>query len=515
MSEPLFLGLDVGTQSVRAALFASDGRALAIASSPLHTTFPRPTWAEQQPEQWWNGLCEAVPACLAKANASADQVAAIAVDATSCTVLAVDTDGVPLRPALMWMDTRAYREAQRVSASGAPVLRFAGRNVSPEFGIPKALWLREHEPETYERAAVICECLDWVNFRLTGRWVACRNNATCKWSYIPSEGGWPSDLLARLNASDLGERWPGGDAAPLHPGEQIGPLSADAAAALGLRSGTPVVQGAIDAHAAAVGMNTLQPGQLGIILGSSTCHMAMSDVGVFGTGSWGPYPDAIMPNLWTLEGGQTATGSIVRWVEQTAGNGRSLEELDVAAASVGPGAGGLLALDYWQGNRSPRQDPLARGVFIGLTLSHDAGHMLRAVYEATTFGTRHILEDMVAHGFSPREMVISGGGAQSKLWLQLHADICGLPVVLTAEPEATALGSAICAAVGAGAFPDLRAAANVMVHEQARIEPNQEHRARYDTLYERYLSTYDQLKPIMHALALENESSTTHLTKQF
>jgi ribulose kinase len=285
----------------------------------------------------------------------------------------------------------------------------------------------------------------------------------------------------------------------------IGPLTATAAAALGLRPGTPVVQGAIDAHAAAIGMNTLQPGQLGIILGTSSCHMAMSDTGVFGTGSWGPYHDALMPGLWTLEGGQTATGSIVRWVEQTAGGGRSLNELDVAAAAVGPGASGLLALDDWQGNRSPRQDPLARGVFVGLTLSHNVGHLLRAVYEATTFGTRHILEDMVAHGFHPREMVISGGGVQSRLWLQLHADICNLPVVLTAEPEATALGAVICAAVGAGAVADLRSAAAAMVRERARIEPDLATRAQYDSLYGHYLATYDALRPVMHALASGTE----------
>ncbi|CAA9582938.1 MAG: Xylulose kinase, partial [uncultured Thermomicrobiales bacterium] len=159
MSGPLFLGVDVGTQSVRAALFAGDGRARAIAGSPLTTTFPRPTWAEQDAGDWWRALGEVVPACLAQAGVGADHVAALAIATTSCTVLAVDAHGVPLRPALLWMDTRAQAQARRVTASGAPVLRFAGRTVSPEFGIPKALWLRENEPDRYVRAAVICECL--------------------------------------------------------------------------------------------------------------------------------------------------------------------------------------------------------------------------------------------------------------------------------------------------------------------------------------------------------------------
>lgn len=501
MTEPLFLGIDVGTQTLRAALFSANGHALAITGSPLHTTFPRPTWAEQQPSDWWNALCQVVPACLAQAGVQAAQITAIALDATASTVVAVDADGVPLRPALMWMDQRAQVQAQRIEASGAPVLRYAGRKISPEFGLPKALWLRDNEPDVYQRTAVICECLDWLNWRLTGRWVASRNTATCKWSYVPAEGGWPNQLLAQLDAADLSERWPGGDVPPIYPGTIIGPLTEAAAAALGLQAGTPVAQGGVDAYAAAIGMNTLLPGQLGIILGTSSCHMAISDQGVFGTGSWGPYPEPLMPDMWLLEGGQTSTGSVVRWVEQTVGGGRSLEDLDAEAAAVGPGASGLLALDYWQGNRTPRQDPLARGVFVGLTLSHGAGHLLRAVYEATAFGTRHILEDMVAQGFQPREMVISGGGTRSQLWLQLHADICGLPVVLTSEPEATALGAVICAAVGAGAFSDLRSAAKAMVQERARIEPNPTVRERYDTLYNHYLATYDALKPVMHALA--------------
>jgi ribulokinase len=501
MSEQLFLGVDIGTQSLRAALFTQTGQEVAIASSPLETMFPRPTWAEQDPHEWWEALRQAVQACLEQAGADASQIAAIAIDTTASTVVAADAHGEPLRPALMWMDTRAREQAQRITDSGAPVLRYAGRTVSPEFGLPKALWLRENEPDLYKRTAVICECLDWLNFRLTGRWVASRATATGKWSYVPAEGGWPDKLLQQLGAADLSQRWPGGGAAPLYPGEVIGPLTDKAAAVLGLRPGTPIAQGAMDGYSAVIGINALQPGQLGLILGTSSAHIAITDEGIFDTGNWGPYPEPLVPGEWVLEGGQTSTGSVVRWVERTAGGGRSIGELDDEAASVGPGAHGLLALDYWQGNRTPRRDPLARGVFVGLTLSTTVGHLLRAVYEATAYGTRHILEDMVAHGFHPREVIVTGGGTRSRLWLQLHADICGLPLVLTTQPEATALGAAICAAVGAGAFPDLKSASAAMVQESARIAPNATNRATYDELYRYYLATYDALRPIMHELA--------------
>lgn len=500
MSEELFLGVDVGTQSLRAGLFARDGRALAFASSPLTTHYPRPGWAEQQAEDWWRALCEAVPACLALAGVAADAVAALALANASCTVLAVDAAGQPLRPALLWMDQRAHVQATRVTSSGAAALRYSGRNVSPEWMIPKALWLRDNEPQVYERAAVICESLDWLNWRLTDRWVAARNNVTCKWNYADPAGGWPDEVLMLLGAPELSARWPGGGSTPLDPGQPIGPLTPPAAAALGLRPGTLVVQGAIDAYAAVIGMNALRPGQLALILGSSTCHMAISEQPVFDSGSWGPYPDALVRGLWILEGGQTATGSIVRWIEQLAGGGRSLAELDAAAEAVGPGAGGLVALDYWQGNRAPRQDPLARGAFWGLSLGHDVGHLLRAVYEATAYGTRHILDDMIAHGFSPHEMVACGGGSRSRLWLQLHADICGQPIALTAQPDATALGAAMCAAVGAGCFPDLPAAGTAMVQILGRIEPDLATRATYDELYGYYLATYDALRDLMHQM---------------
>jgi ribulokinase len=502
MSDALFLGIDIGTQSLRAGLFAADGRALAFADRPLTTSYPQPAWAEQQPGEWWSALCQAVPECLRKANARADTVAALALDNASCTVLAVDEQGQPLRPALLWMDQRAHAEAAQVTASATPHLRYAGRSVSPEWMIPKALWLRRHEPQTYAQAAVICESIDWLNWRLTGRWVAARNNATCKWNYARPAGGWPDPILAHVGAPDLRARWPGnGDTEPLYPGAVIDPLTNEAARALGLQPGTPVVQGAIDAYAAVIGMNALRPGQLALILGSSTCHMAITASGVFGTGSWGPYPDALVPGLWVLEGGQTSTGSVVHWVEQTMGGGRSLTELDALATEASAGAGGLLALDYWQGNRSPRQDPLARGVFVGLSLSHTAGHLLRAVYEATAYGTRHILADMADQGFQVAEMVACGGGTRSRLWLQLHADICGCPIALTEQAEATALGAAMCAAVGAGAFPGLAEAGTAMVKTIDRIEPDPAAYATYDAIYRHYLSTYDALRETMHALA--------------
>jgi ribulose kinase len=246
-------------------------------------------------------------------------------------------------------------------------------------------------------------------------------------------------------------------------------------------------------------------------MGSSTCHMAMSKRELFGSGMNGCYPDAVVEGLYTLEGGQTATGSILNWYRQHfAGNealraereGRSVYELlDEQAAAVPPGCEGLVCLDYWQGNRSPLKDPRARGVLWGLTLSHGPGHIFRSIYEATAFGTRHILEDLQSHGFRAGRLFAGGGGAKSRLWVQIHADILGQPIRLPRDGEACALGSALVAAVHAGHFADLDEAARQMVRIADAIEPRHENERLYEDYYGKYRATYPALRALMHELA--------------
>jgi ribulose kinase len=258
-------------------------------------------------------------------------------------------------------------------------------------------------------------------------------------------------------------------------------------------------------------MGAVEAGDLAMIMGSSTCHLAMSQREFLGSGMLGCYPDAVSEGLYTLEGGQTATGSILNWYrEHFAGNeaaealrtGRNVYELlDAKAAAVPPGCEGLICLDYWQGNRCPLKDPRARGVLWGLTLSHGPGHVFRSIYEGTAFGTRHILEDLEGRGFAVARLFAGGGGAKSRLWLQIHADVLGRPLHLPREAEACALGSALVAAVHAGYYPDLAEAARRMVQMAEVIEPRAEHRAAYDDSYGKYVATYPALRPLMHALA--------------
>ncbi|HZY84440.1 MAG TPA: FGGY-family carbohydrate kinase [Gemmataceae bacterium] len=502
---PLFLGLDVGTQGVRAALYDALGACRGLGTAPLDTSHPQPAWAEQDANQWWQAATAAVPRALAAAGAGPDTVAAVGLDCTACTVIPCRADGTPVRRALLWMDQRAFREAEEISATGDPTLRFVSGAVSPEWMLPKALWLKRHEPAAYAAAERLVECTDWFMYRLTGEWALSLNNVTVKWNYARPDGGWSAVLLGAVGLDDLPGKWPE-RVIPLGQGDSR--LSAAAAAELGLRAGTPVAQGGIDAYLGMLGLGAVGPGDLAMILGSSTCHMAMSPGPLLGTGMLGCFPDAVVEGLYTLEGGQTATGSILDWYRRHfAGNeaaeakrtGRHVYEvLDAQAAAVPPGCEGLVCLDYWQGNRCPRKDPRARGVLWGLTLAHGPGHVFRSIYEATALGTRHILDDLQSHGFQVARLFAGGGGARSRLWLQIHADVLGRPVLLPHDVEACALGSALVAAVHAGRYPDLAEAVRHMARVAEVIEPRPETRRAYDEQYGRYLATYPALRALMH-----------------
>ena len=269
--QQLLLGLDVGTQSLRAVLFDLQGRAVAFGVAPIETTYPRPTWAEQQPLAWWSAAVEAVRLALSQGNITGEQIAGIGIDCTACTVVAAGSNGEPLRPALLWMDQRAFQEAEIISATGDPVLRFVSGRVSPEWMLPKALWLKRNEPAVYAHAERIVECTDWMMHRLTGEWTLSLNHVAVKWNYARPDGGWPVNLLEAVGLSDLLDKWPE-RIVPLGRGEAR--LSSQAAGELGLRAGTPVAQGGIDAYLGMLGMGATCDGDVAVIVGSSTCHLA-------------------------------------------------------------------------------------------------------------------------------------------------------------------------------------------------------------------------------------------------
>jgi ribulose kinase len=488
------IGVDGGTESIRARVFDLSGACLGSASHPYATQFAAGARAEQNPEDWWAAMGVAVRQAVNEAGIAPSDIDSMALATTSCSVVALDADGVALRPAIIWMDVRAEAEAADVLATGdaALVVNGAGEGpVSAEWMIPKALWIARHEREVYERAATICEYQDFMNLRLTGRRCASLDNVSIRWHYSTERGGYAKSLLAALKLESLLEKWPD---AVIAPGDVVGTLTARAAEHLGLPQSVKVVQGGADALIGMIGIGVAKPGQVALITGSSHLMFGVSDKSASAKGLWGTYADAVYPKRHIIEGGQTSTGSIVNWLRRLAGGNLDLAALNDEARKIAPGCDGLLALDHFQGNRTPYVDALSRGAFVGLTLAHGMPHLFRATIEGICFGSRAIFERMAQAGFPATEITIGGGVVASELWLQLHADIAGLPVSVPKASEAPSLGSAILAATGAGHFGSIDEGIAAMVKPGRLIEPRHAERIKYDEIYERYEKLYPALR---------------------
>jgi ribulokinase len=493
------IGVDGGTESLRATVFDLQGKPLGTAATPYTTQFAPGARAEQQPEDWWHATGASVRGAMQAAGIAQEEIDAICVDTTCCSVVVLDERGDPLRPAIIWMDVRAGEEAHAVLETGdrALAVNSGGQGpVSAEWMVPKSLWLRRHEPELFAAAHTIAEYQDFVNWRLTGRRCASLNNATVRWHYATTRGGFPATLVEALGMPELLRKWP---QEVLAPGEVIGTLTAAAAQHLGLSPSTLVVQGGADADIGVIGLGVNRPGQLALITGSSHLQFAVGEGEANVPGLFGSFPGAIYPHRSIMEGGQTSTGSIVAWLRRFTGDTQDLATLNREAEALPPGADGLIVQDHFQGNRTPHTDPLSRGAIVGLTLAHTPAHVFRAIMEGVAFGNRAIIDRMAQAGFDATEITIGGGATRSPLWLQIHADIARRPVVVPEVAEAPSLGCAVLAAHGAGHFASIDDGIAAMVRPGRRIEPNPENVARYEALFGRYEALYPALKGALAA----------------
>ncbi len=505
---PYLMGIDYGTGGVRVGLFDREGVPAVFHAVEFGTSHPRPGWAEQDPAEWWSCLVQAVRAAVQQSGVAPEEIAGISLDATASTVLAMDEKDQHMRPAILWMDVRAADQARRVQETGDPALKYNGFGaVSAEWGLPKALWLKENEPKTYQDARHICDCADWLINRLTGEWTASVNVASAKYYHDRDEGGFPVSLYEAVGIGDLLEKYPQN---VLDLGVVVGGLRKGVAEELGLRPDTPVAEGGIDAYMGALGLGVVEPGKLALITGSSHVMIAQAAEPIHGRGLWGAYTDAMIPRQYTIEAGQVSTGTVVAWFKNHfAGNAvveaeqRGVDPyvvLNELARDVPIGSDGLIVVDYFQGNRSPHTDPLARGMIWGLSLSHGPGHLFRAILEGICYGTEDIFRNMRGHDFEPRSIVVSGGPTKSDLWMQMHADVSNVPISFTRVAEGPVLGSAMLAAVGAGIYPDIQAAAKHMVQVERTLEPDPVRHEEYKFYLERYVETYPRMMDAMHKL---------------
>lgn len=510
---PYVLGIDAGTSGIRVGIFDLKGKPLVFKDEtyPLYT--PYSGWAEQKPEEWWDSLCKASRRALSESGVDPRDIIGMSLDTTCCTVLLVDENIQPIRPAIMWMDVRASRQAKRITETHDDALKYNGYgNVSAEWLPCKALWLKENETENYNKAAYVIECIDWLTYRLTGRLTLSIDTTSARWYYNNASGGWPVEFYHKIGLGDILEKFPK-DVLPM--GEKVGELTKQAADALGLIEGIPVAEGGADAFVGIIGLNVVEPGRMALITGSSHLHLGLSEKEIHAPGMFGSYPDAIVPGLSLVEGGQISTGSIINWFKcNFCGNFeiRAKEEgssvyriLDREAEKLPIGSEGLIVLDYFQGNRTPLTDSDVRGLIYGLSLKHSPEHIFRAIIEGICFGTEHIFQTFEKAGFRPKEIFISGGAAKSKFWIQTHANVSNLPIFVPEVSEAPCLGSAILGAVAAKAYGSIQEAARNMVSYVDKIEPDIEKHEEYKFFLKKYIEVYPLLKDWMHQITTHSE----------
>jgi len=504
-----YLGIDVGTGSARAGLFTAQGDLLYSAKRDIALWQEAGDIAEQSSEDIWAAVCASVRDAVAGAGIDPASVRGIGVDAT-CSLVVVGPQGEPLpvggsgdpqRNIIVWMDHRAVAEAQRINDSGHPVLAYVGGTISPEMETPKLLWLKENLPESFERAWQFFDLADYLTWRLTGSLSRSICTLTCKWTYLGHERRWDESYFRTIGLGALADEGfvrigtevsDGG--APLGEG-----LSPAAASAIGLRPGTPVGTGLIDAHAGGVGTVGANNGpgaltsRMAYVLGTSACTMASTVEPGFVPGVWGPYFSAMVPGLWLNEGGQSAAGAAIDYLvhchpvaadadRAAAAAGRSLVDwlADEAAAegadlsAVALRADGLHVVPDFLGNRSPLADPRARGLIAGLSMDRSVAGLVSLYIAglcALGYGVRQILRAMADKGVAVDTIVVSGGAGQTPLVRQLLADSTGLLVAASGSPEPVLLGAAVLGAAAAKRYSSVTAAMSEMTRLGAVYAP--------------------------------------------
>lgn len=529
------IGVDFGTESGRALLVdVADGRELATAVYPYSNSviderLPdsgvrlEPDWALQDPEDYIRTFQNTVPAVLKESGVNPDDVIGIGIDFTACTMLPTKADGTPLcvlpefraKPhawVKLWKHHAAQPEADKINetarAMGETWLDRYGGKISSEWFFSKALQIVDEAPEIYAAADRLIEAADWVIWQLTG--VETRNSCTAGYKAMWSkETGFPStEYFAALHPAlaNVVEEKMCSEIVPV--GQKAGGLSAQAAAWTGLKPGTAVAVANVDAHVSVPAVTVTEPGRMVMIMGTSTCDMVLGTEEHTVPGMCGYVDDGIIPGFFGYEAGQSCVGDHFAWFVENgvpAAYEREAEKrgmnihalLEEKAAALKIGESGLIALDWWNGNRSVLVDVDLTGLLIGMTLATKPEEIYRALIESTAYGKRIIVETFQKNGVPIHELVACGGlPEKNKLLMQIYADVCGLPIRLSASKQTPALGSAMFGAVAAGAsaggYDSIYDAAQTMAHlKDEMFTPNPENKLAYDALYAEYVTLHD------------------------
>ncbi|MBN2501131.1 MAG: xylulokinase [Anaerolineales bacterium] len=493
-----FMGIDVSTTGVKALLVDGQGEVAGTATTALPLSTPRPLWSEQDPADWWDGAVKSIKQVLQETGVSGEDVDGIGLTGQMHGLTLLDENGDVLRPAMLWNDQRTSEQCDEIreKVGKERLIQITGNDALTGFTAPKVLWVREHEPEVYAKAAQILLPKDYVRYKLTGEYATDKAGAAGTILMDLKTRDWSPEVLAAL---DIPLEW----LPKTHEGPEVtGTITAETAALTGLKAGTPVVGGGGDQAAQAVGVGAVESGIIALTLGTSGVVFASTNEPfIEPEGRLHAFCHSV-PGLWHLMGVMLSAAGSLRWHRDTFAPDVSFDDLVMAASSIAEGSEGLLFLPYLTGERTPYPDPYARGGFVGLTVRHTLPHMTRAVLEGVAFGLRDSFELIKAAGLEEIKQVrVSGGGAKSLLWRQILADVFTVELVTVNTTEGAAYGAALLAGVGAGTWPDVKTACAETVKQTGSTKPRIEAVGTYEEMYAYYRGLYPALMKITHGLS--------------
>jgi xylulokinase len=496
-TKPLVIGLDIGTTSTTGILVELPGRVVAVATRPTTLSSPHPGWAEEDPLEWWANSCSVLRE-LTEHVGDRTALAGLCVTGMVPAVVLLDRDGDVLRPSIQQSDGRSAAEVAELAAEidEQAFLAKAGNGVNQQLLAAKSRWLERHEPDAFARIATVFGSYDYVNWRLTGVRGVERNFALEAGLIDVATGRLDDGLIALIHI-------PPSAIPPVHlPHERLGAITIEAEAATGLPHGLPVFGGAADHIASALAAGIVEPGDVLLKFGGAGDIIMAAEKA---RPDWRLFLDYhLVPGLFAPNGCMAASGSALNWLASLIGSdvegGKPHAHLDQLAAEVPAGSDGVLCLPYFLGEKTPIQDPLARGTFTGLSLGHGPGHLWRALLEAVAYGFRHHVEVFAELGYAPKRFFASDGGSQSRLWMQIMADVLQRPVRLLGNPYGSCVGAAWVAAIGSG--QDVQwTGVQILSGLGETIEPMSANVSDYDRGYAEFRNLYETLKPVFRSRA--------------
>ncbi len=495
------LGIDVGTSSCKAGIFDGSGNSIADETESYPVYYPKPGWAEQNPDEWWKSVCAAVQSCVQKANIDKADIAAVGIAGQSWSAIPVDSRGNVLCNTPIWMDTRAKSICKSIEENiGADrIFEVSGNPFQPTYSAPKILWFKHNMPQVYNNARYFLQSNSFIAYKLTGEFTQDKSQGYGLNVYDISRGDYDGKL-----ADDMGieiEKLP----EIYECSDVIGQITDKAALATGLAEGTPVVAGGLDAACGTLGAGVIfegqtqeqsgQAGGMSICLDNPLMHKNLI------------LSNHVVRGKWLLQGGTVGGGGTLNWFLKEFGEKEeqialaedksAFEVMSEEARSIAQGSEGLIFLPYMSGERSPIWDEKAKGVFFGLGYDKSRAHMIRALMEGVAYSLYHNVKTANECGAKIESFQASGGAAKSAVWTQIKADVTGIPVKVSKSDTATTWGAAILAGVGAGVYKDCTHAFEQSEIAAKMYEPDMKMHKKYDHYYKIYLELYDKLKDTM------------------